>query len=120
MVGVVAREEALRHLPAGAQPGRGGRAAAAQRSLVPALPVGRPRLGVRCSGLQAGALPVQRQHVRVHLPDQPDERRPLPGGDTALPGAPAAHQARAAGCAAGHVDTGVRDVAAPWPSTAGG
>lgn len=77
LVRAVPGEETLSHLPAGAQPGSGRCLRAAQRSLLFALPGWWPGLGVWDGSLQAGALPVQRQHVRLHLLNLSDEPGPL-------------------------------------------
>src|SRR4029434_8857862 len=94
VVGAVSCAPALRHLPAGVQPGVGRRAGPADRAALSALPdSGRARLGVWHRHVQDRALPLRRQHVHLHLPDHPDERRPLAGHQQALRGTAAAHQA---------------------------
>lgn len=79
LVGPVSGEETLSDLFVGAQSVTGGCLRAAQRSFFPAILGRRPGLGIRLSGMQAGALPVKCEHVRVHLPHLPDEHRSLAG-----------------------------------------
>lgn len=108
LVGAVSGEEALGDLHPGAESGPGGRFRAPQRAAVTALPGWGAGLGVRVGHLQAAALPVQREHVRVHLPHLPDEHGPLAGRHQALPVPENADQKVPAGLADGSLDFSVR------------
>lgn len=88
----------------GAESGPGGCVCAAQRAVVPSFPARAEGLGVRFGGVQGGALPVQREHVRVHLPHLPDEHGPLAGRHQALPVPEDEDQTLPAGLADGHLD----------------
>lgn len=112
LVGAVPGEEALGDLLAGAESRRGGCFRAAQRPVFSALPGWRPGLGVWLGGVQAGALPVEREHVRVHLPHLPDEHGPLVGGDEAFSVPENADQAFPVGPPAGDLDLSLHPVAA--------
>lgn len=79
MVGVLQGEEALSDMLVGAESGCGRCLGAAQRPFLPAVPGWRPGLGVWLGNMQTGALLVQCEHVRVHLPDLSDEYGPLAG-----------------------------------------
>lgn len=79
LVCVLQSEEEISDLFIGAESGHGGCFCAAQRSSFLAVPGRRPGLGVWLSGMQAGALPVKCEHVRVHLPHLPYEHGPLDG-----------------------------------------
>lgn len=110
--GALPGEEALRDLFAGAESGSGGRFRAAQCPLSPALPGWRPGLGVWHGSMQAAALPVKREHVRVHLPHLPDEHGPLVGRNEAFSVPENENQALPAGSPAGGLGVGVHPVGA--------
>lgn len=112
LVGTVPGEEALSDLLVGAESLRGRCFRAAQRPVFPALPGRRPGLGVWLGGVQAGALPVEREHVRVHLPHLPDEHGPLVGGDEAFSVPENANQAFPVGPPAGDLDVSLHPVTA--------
>lgn len=112
MVGALQGEEEVGDLLAGAESGRGGRVRAPQRPAFPALPGRRPGMGVWLGGVQAGALPVQREHVRVHLPYLPDEHGPLAGRQEAVPLSENENQTLLTASPAGGLGVGLRPVAA--------
>lgn len=60
--------------------------------------------------MQTCALPVQREHVWVHLPDLPDEHRPLAGGHQAFSVPKNKDQTLPAGSPVGGLDVGIRPV----------
>lgn len=107
LVGVLSREEALSDLFVSAESGSGGRFRAAQRPFFPALPGWRPGLGVWLGSMQAGALPVECEHVRVHLPHLPDEHGPLDGRNEAFSDPENENQALPAGFPAGGLGVSV-------------
>lgn len=84
LVSAVPGKEALGDLYPGAESGSGRCFRVAERAVVSALPGRGEGLGVRLGRVQAGALPVQREHVCVHLPDLPNEHGPLAGRCEAL------------------------------------
>lgn len=69
-------------------------------------------MGVRPGCVQAGALPVQREHVCVHLPHLPDEHGPLAGSDKAFPVPENENQAFPPGSAAGDLGVGIHPLLA--------
>lgn len=112
MVGAVPGEEALGDVFAGVESGCGGCSGVAQRPSVPAVPGRRAGMGVWLGGVQAGPLPVEREHVRVHLPHLSDEHGPLAGRHKALYVSEDENQALPAGSPAGGLGAGVRPVVA--------
>lgn len=112
LVGAVPGEEALSDLFVGAESGSGGCFCAAQCPLFPPLPDCTTGLGVWLGCVQASALPVQCEHVCVHLPHLPDELGPLAGRNEAFPVPEIENQALPAGYPAGGLDVSVHPVPA--------
>lgn len=105
-------KEALGDLYPGAESGSGRCFRVAQRAVVSALPGRGTGLGVRLGRVQTGALPVQREHVCVHLPDLPNEHGPLAGRYEALSVPENEDQTVPAGLADGGLDFSVHPLPA--------
>lgn len=78
LVGDLPCKEALSDMFVGVESGCCGCSCPAQCTFFPEIPGWRPRLGVWLSSMQADALPIKCEHVRVHLPYLSDEHGPLP------------------------------------------
>lgn len=112
LVGALPGEEALGDVSVGAEPGDGRRLRPAERPSFPQIPGWRKGLGVWHRGVQAGALPVKCEHVRVHLPDLSDEHGPLAGCLEAFHVSQNEDQALAPGSPAGSLGVSVPAVTA--------
>lgn len=112
LVGAVPGEEAFSDLFVGAESGSGGCICAAQCPFFPPLPDRRAGLGVWLGCMQASALPVQCEHVCVHLPHLPDELGPLAGCNEAFPVPETENQALPASYPAGGLGVSVHPVPA--------
>ena len=112
MVGALQSEKTVSDLFVGAESVPGRCFCAAQCSFVLTVPGWGSRLGVWFSSVQTGALPVECEHVRFHLPDLPDELGPLDGCHKAFSFSENANQTLPAGPPAGGLGDGVHLVTA--------